>query len=109
MRTGGQTGIDEAAIIAAQCLEINCSVLSPKGWRYRYRQGEELEGRNGFVARFKEEYDADFEEYERIVGDVFSDVFSEDREDGSFDELAWTIDLKVMHINQREKNDLSRE
>lgn len=38
--SGGQTGIDEAGIIAADRLGYDCEVNAPKGWRFRTREGE---------------------------------------------------------------------
>lgn len=103
VRTGGQTGIDEAAIIAAQHLGIKCSVLAPKGWRYRYRRGEELEGKNGFVARFKEQY-VDYDAWEKANEDeMLTYGLAEFNAGGSLEGLEWEIDLKVMHINEKEK------
>ena len=52
IRSGGQTGIDEFGIKAAQRLGLICSILAPKGFRMHYREGEEIEGREPFVRRF---------------------------------------------------------
>lgn len=52
IRSGGQTGVDEAGIKAAQDCGIKCSILAPKGFRMHYEAGVELEGRDRFVERF---------------------------------------------------------
>lgn len=54
VRSGGQTGVDEAGIQAAQDVGLRCSVLAPKGFRMHREQGVELEGRAQFVSRFLE-------------------------------------------------------
>lgn len=54
VRSGGQTGVDEAGIQAAQDVGLRCSVLAPKGFRVHREQGVELEGRAQFVSRFLE-------------------------------------------------------
>lgn len=53
IRSGGQTGIDEAGIIAAQRLGIKWSVNAPKGWKFRDAKGVDHEGEEeAFKARF---------------------------------------------------------
>lgn len=53
IRSGGQTGIDEAGIIAAQRLGIKWSVNAPKGWKFRDAEGVDHEGEEeAFKARF---------------------------------------------------------
>lgn len=53
VRTGGQTGIDEAAIHAAQRIGKTCSILCPKGFRFSDAQGVEHSGYKDFAARFQ--------------------------------------------------------
>jgi len=53
IRSGGQTGVDEAGIKAAQDCGIKCSIIAPKGFRLHYVDGVELEGRDMFVNRFR--------------------------------------------------------
>ena len=52
IRSGGQTGIDEAGIIAAQRLGIPCSIHAPRGFLMRNETGKDVSGRDAFVARF---------------------------------------------------------
>lgn len=55
IRSGGQTGVDEAGIQAAQDAGLKYSILAPKGFRMHREEGIELEGRALFVKRFREE------------------------------------------------------
>ena len=61
IRSGGQTGVDEAGIQAAQDAGLKCSILAPKGFRMHREPGIELEGRSLFVKRFREEIPNDSE------------------------------------------------
>ena len=61
IRSGGQTGVDEAGIQAAQDAGLKCSILAPKGFRMHRGPGIELEGRSLFVKRFREEVPNDSE------------------------------------------------
>ena len=54
VRSGGQSGVDEAGVIAAQREKIPCSILAPKGFRWRDEAGNECEGREPFIKRFQE-------------------------------------------------------
>lgn len=62
IRSGGQTGVDEAGIQAAQDAGLKCSILAPKGFRMHRELGIELEGRSLFVKRFREEVPNDSSE-----------------------------------------------
>lgn len=55
VRSGGQSGADEFGIIAAQRLGLKCSILAPKGYRFHYKEGEEIEGYSLFARRFQEQ------------------------------------------------------
>lgn len=50
--SGGQTGIDEAAIVAALRMGYDCHINAPKAWRYRTRDGKEITDETMFKARF---------------------------------------------------------
>lgn len=54
IRSGGQTGIDEAGAKAGIKLGIPTTVLAPKGWKYRMKKGAEndISDERGFKARF---------------------------------------------------------
>lgn len=53
VRSGGQSGIDEAAIHAAQRIGRTCSILCPKGYRFSDEKGTEHNGLQDFSARFR--------------------------------------------------------
>jgi hypothetical protein len=42
IRSGGQTGVDEAGLIAALCLKIPCIGLYPKGFKQRNKEGQDF-------------------------------------------------------------------
>lgn len=52
IRTGGQTGIDEAGAKAGVRLGIPTSILAPKCWRFRNEKGEDISDENLFKNRF---------------------------------------------------------
>ena len=52
IRSGGQTGIDEAGIVAAQRLGIKCSVNAPKGFLFRNKEGQDISNEKQFKERF---------------------------------------------------------
>ena len=54
IRSGGQTGVDEAGIIAAQRLGISASVHAPKGFVFRTAEGKDVADRNTFESRFNQ-------------------------------------------------------
>ncbi|MCF0168476.1 MAG: hypothetical protein HUJ93_07560, partial [Bacteroidales bacterium] len=53
IRSGGQSGADEAGIKAAMRLGLSCSVLAPKGWKFSEETGKEIENEELFKSRFK--------------------------------------------------------
>lgn len=53
IRSGGQTGVDEAGIIAAQRLGIKCSVHAPKGYTMRGANNRDINDKQAFTARFE--------------------------------------------------------
>lgn len=52
IRSGGQTGIDEAGIKAAAALGIPATVLAPQGWKFRGADGRDVSDEEAFKARF---------------------------------------------------------
>ena len=103
VRSGGQTGVDEAAIKAAQQRRMKCSILAPKGFRMRDADGRNLEGRELFVNRFKEEV-IDHEAWCKAQrDDSFDWSLAENNGFNALDLQQWEIDLKIMHLNEREK------
>lgn len=55
VRSGGQTGIDEAGIKAAHLMNLKCSILAPKDFRMTPAQGEDIYDETKFKERFKNE------------------------------------------------------
>lgn len=53
IRSGGQTGIDEAGVIAARRLGIKTSIVAPKGWLFRDKDNKTQRGEQKFKERFK--------------------------------------------------------
>lgn len=54
VRTGGQTGIDEAGAAAAAALGIPVTVHAPKGWTYRDGSNRDVSGEQSFKDRFRQ-------------------------------------------------------
>ena len=52
IRSGGQTGVDEAGIIAAQNLGIKWSINAPNGFKFRDINGKDISNRKQFLDRF---------------------------------------------------------
>lgn len=52
IRSGGQTGVDEAGVKAARGLGIDALVLAPKGWLFRPADGRDVADEASFKARF---------------------------------------------------------
>lgn len=53
IRSGGQTGVDEAGIKAAVKLNIPARILAPKGWCFRDKNGDDIFNEEQFKDRFK--------------------------------------------------------
>lgn len=53
IRSGGQSGVDLAGIIAAEKLGIDSTVLAPKFWKFRDKCGEDICDEKLFKERFK--------------------------------------------------------
>ena len=52
IRTGGQTGIDEAGAKAGIKLQLPTTVLAPKGWTFRNIAGQDISNEQQFKSRF---------------------------------------------------------
>lgn len=52
IRTGGQTGFDEAGAKAGVRLGIPTTILAPKGWRFRNANGQDVSNEKAFKDRF---------------------------------------------------------
>lgn len=53
IRSGGQTGLDEAGAKAGERLGIETLVVCPKGWKYRDISGVDIQDEIKFKERFK--------------------------------------------------------
>lgn len=53
VRSGGQTGADEAGLVAGDKLGLETTSLCPKGWRFRTADGEDIKSEEKYKARFK--------------------------------------------------------
>ncbi len=53
IRTGGQTGFDEAGAKAGFKLGIPTTILAPKGWKFRDISGKDISDEKQFKARFE--------------------------------------------------------
>lgn len=53
IRSGGQTGIDEAGAKAGDKLGIKTLILAPKGWCFRDKNGIDIYDKGKFIARFE--------------------------------------------------------
>lgn len=105
VRSGGQSGVDEAGILAAQRRGIRCSILAPKGFRWRDEAGNEREGQEGFISRFREtvtDFDAwkkaDEASFDTYIGSNFSG-------NNALEYLEYEIDLKTLHQHTRDITD----
>lgn len=56
IHSGGQTGIDEAALKAADKLKIPAFCIAPKGWVFRNKFARDIRSEVQFKARFGAEY-----------------------------------------------------
>ena len=54
IRTGGQTGYDEAGAKAGMRLGIPTTILAPKGWKFRDVTGKDISNEKQFKSRFKQ-------------------------------------------------------
>lgn len=54
IRSGGQSGFDEAGAKAGIQLEIPTTILAPKGWKFRDINGKDISNEKQFKDRFKE-------------------------------------------------------
>lgn len=52
LRSGGQTGVDEAGLKAARALDIPSICLAPKGWTFRDINHKDISNEQLFKARF---------------------------------------------------------
>lgn len=57
IRSGGQTGVDEAAVKAGDFLNMPTICLAPKHWMFRNAEGKDICNQALFLKRFGPQYD----------------------------------------------------
>jgi hypothetical protein len=57
IRTGGQTGFDEAGAKAGIRLGIPTTILAPKGWKFRNIKGQDISSESSFKNRFNSNFE----------------------------------------------------
>lgn len=57
IRSGGQTGVDEAALKAGDKLGLETICLAPKHWMFRNIEGKDICSQSLFLKRFGAQYD----------------------------------------------------
>ena len=65
VRTGGQTGIDEAGAVAGRVLGVPTTVHAPKNWYQRGADGKDVTGEAAFKARFEKK------DYQKLSSSIF--------------------------------------
>lgn len=65
IRSGGQTGIDEASIKAAKSLNIPASILATKKFKYRDSDGKDHYNKEGFIKRFNSDYKLESDDFSK--------------------------------------------
>ena len=102
VRSGGQSGVDEAGILAAQRRGMRCSILAPKGFRWRDEAGNEREGKEDFISRFRETF-TDFDAWKKADEASFNTYIGSDFSgNNALEYLEYEIDLKTLHQHTRE-------
>lgn len=98
--SGGQTGLDEAGIKAAQYNGIQCNILAPQGFKMRLEDGTDVTGFGRFSDRFKE----DFVDWDKADEETTMLSMGEFNLSNGIEMLEWKIDLKLLHMHYREKD-----
>lgn len=57
IRSGGQTGLDEAALVTGDFLNMPTTCLAPKHWMFRNINGKDICNQSLFLKRFGAQYD----------------------------------------------------
>lgn len=70
IRSGGQTGVDEAGIIAAQRLGIPNEVHTTADWKFRDASGRDISDEGLFKSRFTSEKEVSVPEVESFAEDI---------------------------------------
>ena len=75
IRTGGQTGFDEAGAKAGIKLDIPTTILAPKGWKFRDSLGNDISDEQAFKSRFMIQEAFQQDEY---TGEDYDQFFPQD-------------------------------
>lgn len=65
IRSGGQTGIDEAGVMAGKMLGIKSSVLTTSDWKFRNVNGKDISNEKSFKERFGDLIETEFKSQEQ--------------------------------------------
>lgn len=79
VRSGGQTGFDEAAIVAAQANDIDALVHAPYGWAMRGADNKDVYDEAAFKARFRQQAQEEKQAPAREQDDRQAEVLEEAR------------------------------
>ena len=75
IRTGGQTGLDEAGAKAGKKLGIPTMILAPKGWMFRNESGQDITDEK----QFKERFGSFSEQPDLFSSNIFASNVSNDK------------------------------
>jgi len=78
IRTGGQTGVDEAGAKAGIRLGIPTTILAPKGWVFRDINSKDISNEHKFKDRFKNITLSNYKNEKTDSGIPVSELYSED-------------------------------
>ncbi len=98
VRTGGQTGFDEAGAKAANKLGIPTIILAPKGWKFRNIFGEDIANETAFKERFTEPITEDISEESIPVNKTGKSFVQENQEVSDEDVLAMLKHCMTLNI-----------
>jgi hypothetical protein len=99
LRTGGQTGFDEAGAKAGYKLGIPTMILAPKGWIFRDINGKDISDENQFKARFKNQItNNNLSEEDAIID---TEEYSEDG--GYYDNSSFMTSFGLETVNNANK------
>ncbi len=104
LRSGGQTGFDEAAVYAAHVLGVPVHVHAPKGWMFRDADGQDHSGdERAFKARFNLAPEMEF-----YISIVRRNISQSEGVDTSTPVLFRTPEGKYNYMNVQDRSVLLR-
>jgi len=120
IRTGGQTGVDEAGAKAGMRLGIPVIILSTKDWKFRDITGKDIKSEEKFKARFKDFIEAPTKKTpeavedipivgaEDLIADILKDVDPEPEQGFSEKDLKDIKKDSKKELDSKKKNDENR-